>query len=494
MTIQGNTMLTKSKIHCWGIGIPQGIQTMLTEYFGQTVSLTIWPEKALPSLDAFKKINPVAIFVSPQVERTLSQVAPALQKKFFDTTRICIMPEHHTKEDLALGLGYRAPTLLPYNANKKDIWNILHMAYETRHMPEDIHFLAKELLLERELLERKNTVLSFLTAFFANTAEAKSMPSLFTQSFKAFIRLFPVKTMHVAIWTINAVGNTEASFYLNTPENSADSSQWERVLLSHVNEAVGNKHTIVKHKENMLLHKGSTIAPADIHTFPLYFGKDGGLQGIVLLGSNEQPSLGRDQSEALVTALNHLATAGTNFYLSSLAHKEASIDPLTGFNNRRHFMTTLTKEIARSKRYGHAFSLMMLDIDYFKAINDTYGHLAGDKVLQQIGQIINDALRNTDMAYRYGGEEFCILMPETPTDKAFLVAERLREKIASFSFAYGKEVIHATTSIGIASVSGKQSSSAEMLIKQADEHLYMAKANGRNCTALASALLSQQVV
>ena len=111
-------------------------------------------------------------------------------------------------------------------------------------------------------------------------------------------------------------------------------------------------------------------------------------------------------------------------------------DKLTGLYNRRHFQDMLDNEMARDRRYGHKLVLAMMDLDHFKRINDTYGHTTGDKVLKTIGKIVKKSFRENDVACRYGGEEFAILMPDLDLEKAKLVCDRLREKVAAYLFSY----------------------------------------------------------
>jgi diguanylate cyclase (GGDEF)-like protein len=128
----------------------------------------------------------------------------------------------------------------------------------------------------------------------------------------------------------------------------------------------------------------------------------------------------------------------------------------------------------------------MVDLDHFKKVNDTMGHLAGDYVLKETAELLKKSLRKSDVAARYGGEEFAVLLPETPQEGAFILAERIREKLASTCFNYGEQAIYVTMSIGIAAYSPKTDSSNADLIKKADTALYRAKEGGRNRCCLFS--------
>ena len=159
----------------------------------------------------------------------------------------------------------------------------------------------------------------------------------------------------------------------------------------------------------------------------------------------------------------------------------ATTDDLTGCFNRRYFMELAHNEYQRSIRYHHPLSIIMLDIDHFKRINDTYGHPAGDKVLIQIVQLCQKNIRSHDLLARYGGEEFILLLPETCAKDAQALAERLRMELEKQPIhKEGNIVIHTTVSMGIATLSPQRSIPLEKLLAYADEALYHSKENGRN--------------
>jgi diguanylate cyclase (GGDEF)-like protein/putative nucleotidyltransferase with HDIG domain len=167
--------------------------------------------------------------------------------------------------------------------------------------------------------------------------------------------------------------------------------------------------------------------------------------------------------------------------------EEARVDPKTGLYNARHFASALTEELGRAKRFERPMSLIMADLDLLRDINNTYGHLAGDAVLKGIAQIFRAQLRHYDVPARFGGEEFSILLPETPVDQALEIAERIRRAVADSAFEVetSSEPIRATVSIGVASFP-KDATDANELIHQADLAVYRAKLQGRNRVLSAS--------
>jgi diguanylate cyclase (GGDEF)-like protein len=165
---------------------------------------------------------------------------------------------------------------------------------------------------------------------------------------------------------------------------------------------------------------------------------------------------------------------------SEKRYRELSItDSLTKLYNSRHFFRQLRQEIERAKRYDEHLSLILLDIDNFKGYNDTYGHLEGDRVLAVLAEVIRENLRSADSAYRYGGEEFTVILPETEGENALLVAERLRKGFEDTVLSpLPRSEVHMTVSVGVTQyIPGEDDS---VLIKRADNAMYSAKTSGKN--------------
>ena len=155
------------------------------------------------------------------------------------------------------------------------------------------------------------------------------------------------------------------------------------------------------------------------------------------------------------------------------------VDGLTQIHNKRYLFEALEKELIRARRYERELSLIIFDIDFFKRINDQYGHLAGDHVLRELARAVQERIRRDEVFARYGGEEFVIVLPETGLGGANALAEDLRERVATHAFVFQGERIPVTISIGCAQLS-KEDRAATDLIQRADEKLYEAKRGGRN--------------
>ncbi len=174
------------------------------------------------------------------------------------------------------------------------------------------------------------------------------------------------------------------------------------------------------------------------------------------------------------------------------AHRTIEImvitDELTQLYNRRHFYTCLGQEIDRVERYGHPISLLMLDIDHFKRVNDNFGHQSGDDILAGVAQIVRDVTRKSDIVARYGGEEFSVILPETDVEAAIECAEKIRQAIEDYIFQIqNRQVLQVTVSIGVSSIQqiGKiQEDDVKKIIEMADQALYKAKESGRNQVAV----------
>ncbi len=190
-------------------------------------------------------------------------------------------------------------------------------------------------------------------------------------------------------------------------------------------------------------------------------------------------SLAREDLERFAILSMQFALEMKKVLLYETVERLAITDSLTGLYVRRYFFERLHEEAQRSKRYKFSFALLMIDIDDFKRCNDAYGHLVGDVILRDIAHIMKTNVREIDIASRYGGEEFIILLPETETEGAKLAAERLRKKIEENIFMAYDEKLKVTISTGI-SLYPKDTADAKELIEEADMALYAAKRSGKN--------------
>ena len=207
--------------------------------------------------------------------------------------------------------------------------------------------------------------------------------------------------------------------------------------------------------------------------------------GSLTVASRRPNAYSKAQINLLERLASQVSTSIANSQLYAKAEQRARVDELTGLFNRRHFDEVLSREINRHSRYGSILSLVFIDLDNFKSYNDTMGHLNGDKILAQIGHLIRGALRNIDLSFRYGGDEFAIILPHSSTDDAHAVTERVRNIIASETKNNRVEI---TASLGLASWPS-DGLTMDDIIEAADRALYHAKRTGGNRTCVVSQML-----
>lgn len=194
---------------------------------------------------------------------------------------------------------------------------------------------------------------------------------------------------------------------------------------------------------------------------------------------DERPLRDGDQIRIGQTILKFMTGENVELAYHEEIYRLMTVDGLTQIHNRRYFDEALEREINRSKRYQRVLSLIAFDIDHFKHVNDTHGHLAGDGLLRQVTAAIKSRLRREDVFARTGGEEFGIVLPELTLEGARQVAEKVRRIVETMQVRYEQAVIPCTVSLGVAATDGTESTGKE-LYKRADDNLYAAKEGGRN--------------
>jgi diguanylate cyclase (GGDEF)-like protein len=206
-----------------------------------------------------------------------------------------------------------------------------------------------------------------------------------------------------------------------------------------------------------------------------------GLYGLILVG---RKMLEEDYTPEELDFLQHLMSFVSNAIQNHLHYEHSVRDFKTGLFNHGFFMTRLNEEIARSKRINYTSSIIVIDVDNFKAFNDSYGHLAGDRVLENIALVIKQNVRTEDIPSRFGGEEFTILLPDADKNIAWRVAERLRTSVENIKVTWDPPLPPVTISTGIYVFNKDSNVSAEDIVNRADEALYHSKRQGRNCSTL----------
>jgi two-component system cell cycle response regulator len=235
------------------------------------------------------------------------------------------------------------------------------------------------------------------------------------------------------------------------------------------------------------LREGITVPTRSAVALPFSM-KDQQVGVFFLRTTGDDPPLTRADAQFAETVIRTAVAAIGKAYDFETAvsdkkrlEKLAATDALTGCLNRRALAEALEQELDRARRYNLAVTILLADIDRFKVVNDTRGHIAGDAVLRQVGEILRREARSVDSVARYGGEEFVVVMPETALHGASIFAERLRRRIMHYDFADpGADPLHLTVSIGLASFPDERVPGADAFVALADQALYRAKNDGRN--------------
>lgn len=196
------------------------------------------------------------------------------------------------------------------------------------------------------------------------------------------------------------------------------------------------------------------------------------LSGIVELNTGDRIQVGS-------TIFKYLSASDLEAALHEQIFSNATTDALTGLRSKRHLTDELGREFSRARRYNRKFSLLMIDIDHFKAVNDRYGHQVGDITLRAVASNVLSCLHSDDLAARYGGEEFVVLLLETKLEDAVVIAERIRQAIAELAISYREARLRVTVSIGCAEYSHDDENEVR-LFERADQLMYAAKQAGRN--------------
>jgi eukaryotic-like serine/threonine-protein kinase len=207
-------------------------------------------------------------------------------------------------------------------------------------------------------------------------------------------------------------------------------------------------------------------------------GSDGEL-GILLLTAGFADVYGESEVQLAAMLAAQAMTAYERAQLFAQVQELAIADDLTGIPNRRHFFELAGRDVASAQRHGHPLAALMIDIDHFKLVNDSYGHATGDDVIREVAQRLAAQLRGTDIVGRYGGEEFAVILSQTQADDVASTAERLRRAVGRVAVPTRSGPLQVTVSVGAAELNGTDADAAAMLAR-ADRALYRAKRDGRD--------------
>ncbi len=478
--------------HCWTYGLTRKQISAIEDSMGREYLFEHYSLDDPPALEDAESSPPFILWLSMKgMERILALPKDTLAC-LEAIPKAIMLSERYTKKDLenAMQNGLAEVVIPPLNRPKAR--NVLKKAMEIHAMHSDMHCMTREILLERELLRRKNELLSFLVNFLSSTSEELDISHILQKAFCSLNMLFPLHSLNAAVWSEDEEGKFRVDLHIAAADDSASGEKWRAILLEHVESQIGSGFKL---HDPFILElpehdPWSEPGPGDGHLLCLPISAGNEKFGVLMLLTDLDRNLGRDQARSLDSAIRHLGLTLHNTRRFSKIQRCNDYDVLTRVHSRRHFEERLKLEMESFARYGQPFSLLMLDIDFFKKINDTFGHHAGDMALRGVADIMAKTIRGTDYCARYGGEEFVVILPHTDKDQALALAERLRLRIERHPFKVEGRQLRLTASIGLAEMPPSARKDSHTLMREADTALYLAKSAGRNCTKMDTCNLS----
>lgn len=468
----------------WGFGLSEDDARLIADLAGTEYTLTNFAVSKAP-MPGQSAQAPVLIWVDQAAWKSLPAAKRSAYLADDSSLRVLVQDEHanRPKDDELVADGFMTCVRAPLGGDM--VRDVLRRARELSGLFDDIMAMAKEILLERELLERKTGQLEFLNRMLLRASESLDPKTILNRAREDISTIAPLRAMQAAFWR-KTVHGLEVELYISPDLDPEEQSAWTAFLLDetskHAKGQVFGFDTVLLESESGL-DRADLGPPLSHETSVLPLSAANDTYGILAMVRQPGLRLGKDQTETIRSAINHLGLALNNALKFRDAQFKAEYDGLTRLHNRQGFDRRIQEELARHRRYGHPLSLLLLDLDFFKSINDTYGHEAGDLVLREVGRILSASLRNTDFPCRYGGEEFAIILPHTPVENAVTLAERLREAVAETIFHFQAVNFQITTSIGISALTPDVGD--DELLGLADRALYDAKEAGRNTVRIA---------
>ncbi|WP_022663216.1 sensor domain-containing diguanylate cyclase [Paucidesulfovibrio longus] len=466
----------------WGLGLNDPEAARIQEAVGEGFELRNYPEGRAPLDEIAPEEQPGTTWIPWRIWESIPEQGKEAFREMEHTQRILIQDEDDRVMELdeVLEEGFLTAIRAPLTRDK--VQDALFRAKEVTSLYSDIYRMTEEIILERELLKRKTDQLLFLNRFLTNATGSLDPAEILGQALDDLNLLLPVKLLQAAFWQRNAeTGESEVELLLDARLGKDIEAKWIEFLLDTAlrNEGGPIGGFQVEHMDT----KGEPLPPEAGRSVILPLAGPQGQFGCLALLCDREIRLAKDQVQTLKSAVRHLGLALNNARLYREVKIRADRDGLTKLHNRQTFDRRLAVELKRSQRYGNSLALLMVDLDHFKQVNDTHGHAAGDMVLREVGALLQDSVRSCDIAARFGGEEFALLLPHTHEADAWKLADRIRRRIEKLRYNYAGKSLSITASIGVSSLAPGCLDKENDLLLRADQALYLAKANGRNTVA-----------
>lgn len=468
----------------WGLGLDPATATLIETSAGPGFTLRNLPPDASAWMRG-QEGQSQAAWIPRDIWNGLSKSRRKLCRAVDSVRRILIVPEGTDPLEIeqVLSEGFLTAVRAPLDRYK--ILDALLRLRELDSLSADLRRKTGEVMLERELLTRKSNHLSFLNRVLSRASASLDAATILSKARTDLRHLLPVEVLCAVLWSRADNGpGLDAEMYMHCLMAPQENEAWQEVLLAAAEKVGGAK--VSDYHQTVLAtgkHLRQTLPPAEGKMLMLPLTAGGESFGCLALLTQKGLRLAKDQVQTLNAAVNHLALALRNALLYRQVKSMADHDGLTKIANRRRFEERLEEEAQRHGRYDQPLSLILMDLDHFKRINDTFGHPTGDAVLRGVAGLLLENLRGSDFPARYGGEEFAVLLPHTSRDQAALLAERIRLRAAQRNFGPPGEEVRLTLSAGVAAMA--QGAQAQELVSLADQALYLAKNGGRNLVVVA---------
>ncbi|WP_320006729.1 GGDEF domain-containing protein [Maridesulfovibrio sp.] len=466
----------------WGFGLNTAEVGKIEDSLGPGFFLRNFSERSLPGeKELSNKDKPAATWIPQRVWDELPEERRSAYRNLESTQRILIQDEAKSTDlERVLEDGFLAVVSSPLTSSK--VQDALFRAKEISGLYGDLYRMTEEIILERELLSRKTEQLQFLNTVLSNATERLEVGNILGQAAEDLRMLLPVYSVQGAFWNVLPTGkHLDADIFINPGQVESVQKEWVELMIENVVALSGMEVSSYNMAETVpAVSSNMVYSPESGRILALPLVARGDKFGCLVMLCERNVRLAKDQVSTLNAAVNHLSLALSNAIMFDKIKTRANRDGLTRVYNRCSFDERLVEEFKRHQRLNTELALLMIDLDHFKSVNDTYGHMAGDMVLEKVARLFENTFRSTDFIARYGGEEFAILLPHTNEAQARMLAERIREKISASNMTYQDASFNITASIGVSSVCPGSLEKGTEIVRKADEALYEAKAQGRN--------------